>query len=355
MKRLWAFLALFCIAGYGVVSAATGSLSTNVTSDGGCEGAFFDLTALTEDIYITGFETNFVGTADVRVYYKLGTYAGSENNAAAWTLLGSETITGGSGFIQTLYPLHIGGLTISAGQTYGILIYSGTQVGSGVMATRYRISSTLSFDNGDLAFSGGSGSCTGDSLTPFDGHSANRVWRGTVLYSDPPAPAPAPSDGPSAKAEPTPYMATAEDHARAQAPLCMLIGSETDPIAKADVADGTVPDGNVYCRMIARNGEFLYGNTPAEIGDTAVLGQTVLQAVDVSGMVGGTSVVDFAHPVTICLKSEGTLWYLDAATQPRAVSQLASGLYDGWTCGLIPHAGMVVLTGDATQSEGATG
>ncbi len=351
-KRLLIVLALFSLAGYSLVSAATGSLSTNVTSDGGCEGTFFDLTALTEDIYITGFETNFVGTANVRVYYKPGTFAGSEDNAAVWTLLGSETITGGSGFIQTLYSLHVGGLTIPAGQTYGILIYSGTQGGSGGLATRYRGYTTLSFDNGDLAFSGGSASCLGDPLTPFDGHYTERVWRGTVLYGDPPAPE---ETGAVVKPAPTEYLATAEDHARAQAPLCQLIGSETDPIAKADVADGTVPDGNVYCRVIARNGEFLYGNTPSEIGDSGVLDQTVLQAVDVSGMANGAAVIPFEHPVTICLRGEGTLWYLDAATQPRAVSVLDSGLYDGWTCGVIPHAGMVVLAGDATQVQGETG
>jgi len=170
----------------GVVSAATGSLSTNVTTDGGCEGAFFDVTALAEDIYITGFEIVLVGNADVHVYYKAGTYAGSETNAGAWTLLGVQNMTGGSGFIQDLFPLNVGGVTIPTGQTYGFLIWLPDRVGSNTRAIRYRIDTPLSVNNADIRINAGSGSCSGSVFDPFDGFSNDRLFRGTVFYTDPP-------------------------------------------------------------------------------------------------------------------------------------------------------------------------
>ena len=179
-----AFLLLFSLCSVGVVQALSGSIFADVTTTGGCEGAFFDLRAANQDLQITGFETVLVGTANVRVYYKPGTYAGSETNAGAWTLLGSQTIAGGSGFIQALYPVNVGGVIIPAGQTYGFLIYSGNSGGTGSLATRYRSSSPMSVSNGDITLSGGSGSCGGDRLNnPFDGFNADRIWRGKVHYA----------------------------------------------------------------------------------------------------------------------------------------------------------------------------
>ena len=187
--KIIVIVVLLSVCTAGVVQALSGAIVSNVATDGGCEGAFFDVRAGNEDLPITGFETVLVGTADVRVYYKPGTYAGSETNAGAWTLLGSQTIVGGSGFIQTLYPLNVGGVVIPAGQTYGFLIYSGNSGGSGSLATRYQVDSSASFSNGDVTLSGGSGSCGGDRLNnPFDGFNTDRVWRGKVLYALPDGP-----------------------------------------------------------------------------------------------------------------------------------------------------------------------
>lgn len=177
---------LLSLGAVGSVQALGGTLFADVITDGGCEGAFFDLRAENQDLTITGFETVLVGTANVRVYYKPGTYAGSETNAGAWTLLGSQTVTGGSGFIQTLYPLNVGGLVIPAGQTYGFLIYSGFSGGTGTLATRYRVDSPVNVSDGNLTLSGGTGSCGGDRLdNPFDGIASGgpRAWRGKVHYA----------------------------------------------------------------------------------------------------------------------------------------------------------------------------
>jgi hypothetical protein len=189
--RLKAFILLlmFSLGAAGLVHALSGTLFSDVITDGGCEGAFFDLRAESQDLTIIGFETVLVGTANVRVYYKPGTYAGSETNAGAWTLLGSQTITGGSGFIQTLYPVNVGPVLIPAGQTYGFLIYSGNG-GSGVLATRYRVGSPVNVSDGELRLSGGTAPCAGDRLNnPFDGLVMEggvpgmRAWRGKVHYA----------------------------------------------------------------------------------------------------------------------------------------------------------------------------
>ena len=177
------FILLVSLCSVGVVQALSGSIFSDVITDGGPEGAFFDLRANSQDLLITGFETALVGTANVRVYYKPGTYAGAETNAAAWTLLGSQTMTGGSGFIQTLYRVDVGGVIIPAGQTYGFLIYSGF-AGSGTLAIRCRGYSTISISNADITLTGGSGSFGGDRLNnPFDGFLTDRAWRGMVHYT----------------------------------------------------------------------------------------------------------------------------------------------------------------------------
>lgn len=168
----------------GVVSATTGSLSTNVTTDGGCEGVFFDVTALKEDIYITGFEIVLVGTAEIHVYYKEGTYSGFETNAGAWSLLGVQNMTGGSGIIQDLFPLNVGGVTIPAGQTYGFLIWLPDRVTTLVRAIRIDANANLSIHNEDIQIDAGSISCGNVSgvFDPFDAFMTNNVFRGTVLY-----------------------------------------------------------------------------------------------------------------------------------------------------------------------------
>ncbi len=144
------------------------------------------MTALVEDIYITGFEIVLVGNADVHVYYKAGTYLGSETNASAWTLLGVENTTGGSGFIQDLFLLNVGGVTIPTGQTYGFLIWLPDRVGTDTRAIRYGVNTSLSVNNADIRIDAGASSCGTSVFDPFDQFVADRVFRGTVFYTDPP-------------------------------------------------------------------------------------------------------------------------------------------------------------------------
>lgn len=192
-SRILLVTLIICLISVGVAQALIGSISTNVRTDGRCEGAFFNVTAHNNAVQITGFETNLVGTANVRVYYRQGGYQGAETNAGAWTLLGSQTLTGGTGTNQTLFPLNVGGLTIPAGQTYGFLIYSGyaSSAGSDDIATRYLVldpPATRSYSNADVTLYAGAASCSNNTTDndPFNGFYEGRIWHGTVYYGDPP-------------------------------------------------------------------------------------------------------------------------------------------------------------------------
>ncbi len=47
--------------------------------------------------------------------------------------------------------------------------------------------------------------------------------------------------------------------------------------------------------------------------------------------------------VQVCLQGAGTLLYRDASGQPRTTVSLPAFSQGGFTCGLIPHAGTVIL------------
>ncbi|HEX2964321.1 MAG TPA: metallophosphoesterase [Syntrophorhabdaceae bacterium] len=126
------------------------------------------------------------------------------------------------------------------------------------------------------------------------------------------------------------------------APLCADFSGTTNAIVRADVPSGTVTDGSVFCRVIAENSSFVHD--PAEIGNMDVLNRGVIQAVDVFGMThSGAGVSNFNSSVKVCLSGAGSVMYLNATTQPRALSELPTTQEGGYTCALIPNAGTVVL------------
>lgn len=172
--------------------AAAATLSTSVfPTDGGCEGQFFDVTATgVNGITITAFEAVITGTQDVNVYYRPGGFGGFENTAAGWTLLGTQNIAGGSGFINTLYTIDsVGSITVPPGQTYGFLIYSGFN-GTGVRAVRHQfIPGGVAVADADASLTANGCSFGGDPLAPFDGSNADRAFRGSIIYTlTPPIP-----------------------------------------------------------------------------------------------------------------------------------------------------------------------
>ena len=158
-----------------------GMLTTNFTGNNGMNGAMFDLTAK-NFVEITGFDFSAFANGgpgvffDMEVYYVTDrtSYLGKETEAAAWTLLGSQTV-------ETALPGHpthldIGGLMIQPGETIGIYLTTTDSTSSGDRIA-YN-DGLLTYSNQDLIFEGGTGKRYSFSTSYYP-----RAWNGTVYYS----------------------------------------------------------------------------------------------------------------------------------------------------------------------------
>ena len=165
--------------GPGVLTAGTflrgvpGSLTTTYNSNNGQSGNSFDLNPLV-DMTIDSFDINIdAGARDVSVYWRNGTADGAEQNATDWTLLGSASITGNGLNVPT--PLAIGGLMLTAGNTYGIII-----INTNGTALNYTNGGPLTFTNADLSLT----TYRGVTNPVFSGATFTfRQWNGTVYYT----------------------------------------------------------------------------------------------------------------------------------------------------------------------------
>jgi hypothetical protein len=161
---------------------ASGTLATGyVNSSGWCSGPYIDLTAGAEAVRIVSFEMCFKGTVnrDVEVYWKAGTYVGSETDPGAWTLLGTVNVTpGGDG---TLTAVNLGGVDIPAGQTYGFKVWDGGTGGASGPGLDLRSGGTAVSD-ANLSLVSNAYTCD----EPFNGLDSGFGWQGTVTYGDVP-------------------------------------------------------------------------------------------------------------------------------------------------------------------------
>lgn len=130
---------------------------------------------------------------------------------------------------------------------------------------------------------------------------------------------------------------------------CRVVSENAQGMFTANVADNTVPEGDVFCRIIARDSRYITG--PAEIGVPSVIDLGVIQAVDVFGMHrSGRPVVPFAFPVRVCLRGAGRLLFLNAVTANRTVEGIGTMLAGDYVCADLPNSGTLVLVPpDPTQ------
>ncbi|HNW88659.1 MAG TPA: GEVED domain-containing protein [Bacteroidales bacterium] len=146
------------------------SLSTIFTGGNGCNnGNMFDLQPLSTSLTITGFSISpyTTGALPVSVYYKTGTYVGSETTAANWTLLGTYNLTSPGAGIQTY--LDVTDFTIPAGQPTGIYLdYN---------ASYTTMSTITTYSSAELQLTAGAGLCSA-----FGGVNTPRVFNGKVYY-----------------------------------------------------------------------------------------------------------------------------------------------------------------------------
>lgn len=152
-------------------------LTTSFAGGNTFAGNMFDVTASGGiDLLIEKFDVNIEpGTANISIYSRPGTYVGFEDDAAGWTLMGTEEVTSaGTGFPT---EVNVGGLTIPAGETYGMYVtvtdypsvsmnYTNTPAGTPFSDASMTIETGVGKGNPDF---------TGSTF-------ADRGWNGTIHY-----------------------------------------------------------------------------------------------------------------------------------------------------------------------------
>jgi hypothetical protein len=151
------------------LTQTTGSLTAATASGNGCGGgAMFDVAAQAIPITINTVDIkSTTASGTLNVYYKVGTYFGSQTNAAAWTLLGTATF---SGTAQTMVNVDITDLTIPANTTYGIYL--------NYAAAYTNVTGPTTYSNADVSLTVGAGLCSA-----FGGVNANRAFNGAINYT----------------------------------------------------------------------------------------------------------------------------------------------------------------------------
>src|SRR5690606_23977007 len=100
------FILIFMAFSFQVSLATPGSITTLFGHDDRqFHGNMFDVTVI-NPLRITGFDMNLGwGSTTVTVYYRNGTYVGSEANPAAWTALGWASVSGNGPNNRTSVPI----------------------------------------------------------------------------------------------------------------------------------------------------------------------------------------------------------------------------------------------------------
>lgn len=164
----------FSLAGGSFVGCD--SITTTYASNNGLAGAMFDVVA-DSALVINGMYSNLsVASSTFEIYYKTGTRAGFEQNAAAWTLAGSATVTGAVVNVPILIPIALN-VNMNIGDTVAFYLTNSSGNTAGLKYTNGVGAGSLYIDNGALKIYEGNG------ITyPFGNIYADRVWNGTLNY-----------------------------------------------------------------------------------------------------------------------------------------------------------------------------
>ncbi len=151
----------------------TDTLSTPFNENNGFDGNMFDVVVL-QPVTIDSFDVNCDGTNDLEIYYKTGTWVGSEGDPGSWTLIGSV-----SGVVcnptDTPTPLDLDlNLTLGGGQT--VAFYVTTTGGSINYTNGTAVGATVAQDTHLQILEGWGGGY------PFGSSNTPRVWNGTIVY-----------------------------------------------------------------------------------------------------------------------------------------------------------------------------
>lgn len=127
MKNLHLLTGLILLFISSLTYSQCGPVATPYNQNNGQDGIMFDITAI-NTVEITNFDINCGGvTHDFEIYYKVGTHVGFQNNAAAWTLVGTANNVTGPTNVATPIPVTFS-VIIPGCETYAFYI---TSIGAG--------------------------------------------------------------------------------------------------------------------------------------------------------------------------------------------------------------------------------
>lgn len=153
----------------------TNALTTTFVGGNNHRGNMFDISA-TNDVVINSFDANPEGNTTIVIYYKVGSYSGSESNPAAWTFIDSVPIISNGTGNPTPIPIDIN-VTIPAGQTYAFYV-SSTNLNVNLNYTNGTSVGSAFASDANITFYEGIGL-----EYPFGGNYSPRVWNGIIRYT----------------------------------------------------------------------------------------------------------------------------------------------------------------------------
>lgn len=159
-----------------VATPPSNTVTTTFAAGNNHRGNMFDIVAINE-ITITSFDAHPMGNTDFEIYYKVGGFSGSENNAGAWTLVGSAAgVVAQPTGTPTPIPIPVN-VTIPAGQTYAFYVTSSNN-GVSLNYTDGTAQGSVFTSDANMQFLEGVGLEYPFSGTPF----SPRVWNGNIHY-----------------------------------------------------------------------------------------------------------------------------------------------------------------------------
>ena len=148
------------------------SLLTTFAAGNGQNGNMFDL-VVKNTVTITGFTINNSTSGAAEVYYKSGSYVGSETTPANWTNLTTTPITISTSSGPTYFDLPAP-ITLASGQTHAFYVTMST---GSVSYTNGSSIGSVYASNADLDFLEGIGKSY-----PFGSTFSPRIWNGVIHY-----------------------------------------------------------------------------------------------------------------------------------------------------------------------------
>lgn len=167
---------LICNGQSSNLSVSGNQLTSTLIGGNNHRGNMFNLVAL-NTITINSFEAHPMANTSISIYYKAGSYVGSENTAASWTLVGTVAVVAQPFGISTPVPIPIN-VTIPAGQTYAFYVTS-TNTAVSLNYTNGTAVGNVYSSDANLQFIEGIGIEYPFSGSPF----SPRVWNGKINYS----------------------------------------------------------------------------------------------------------------------------------------------------------------------------